>query len=81
VAQNDNNHFSTFGKAVTAKYTYSSIYLQIILLAIHFYGKAASQLVNVDLVVTRAVALLDSFKCDYELERVIVGLADILANQ
>jgi hypothetical protein len=24
---------------------------------------------------------LDSFKCDYELERVLIGLADILDNQ
>lgn len=76
------NRNSPFGQHRNGpKYIYSSVYLQIILLAINFYEKAALQLININSIAGKVVQLADCFKCDYELSRIILGLSYILDNQ
>lgn len=78
--KNQGTPFGKFGNNAP-KYTYTSVYLQIILLAVNFYDKAALQYINLPLVIHKVVALADTFKCDYELSRIIVGFSHILNNQ
>lgn len=49
---NGSNNFKSFGKDIhNAKYIYTPVYLQILLLAINFYGKAAEEKINVTILV------------------------------
>lgn len=65
----------------SAGYIYSSVYIQIIMLALHTYGKNALAHINPHFVVQRLIFLQNNFKCDYELARVLIGIADLLGMQ
>ena len=81
-AEFQKNKNSPFGlQKNEPKYIYSSVYEQIILLAINFYEKVAIDQVNINSIIAKLVQLADSFKCDYELSRIILGLSYILDNQ
>jgi hypothetical protein len=69
-----------FGSQLAVKYVYTPVYLQILLLAIHFYQPPAEQ-VDPSLTVEKVLALANSFRCDSELSRVIVGLTHVLSQQ
>ena len=78
--KNKNTGFVTFGKDLTPlKYTYTPVYVQILLLAINFFDKSVG--LNPASVVEKAVAVADQFRCDYELSRVIIGFSHILNNK
>lgn len=36
---------------------------------------------NLPIIIQKVIALADSFKCDYEISRIIVGFSHILDNQ
>lgn len=57
---------------------YSSVYLQIVMVAIHFYGSTVASQLNVDSLLLKLVALQEHFRCDYEIGRVLIGLGDLL---
>ena len=59
-------------------FVYSPVYLQIVMVGVHFYGNAVISQVNVDSLLLKVVALQDCFKCDYEIGRVLIGVADLL---
>jgi hypothetical protein len=81
-SRNGTSGFNTFGKTVLpVKYTYSAVYLQVLLLAVNFYDKLAGSLFNTGLIVERVIQLSDNFRCDYEITRVIVGFSHILENK
>jgi len=61
-----NNQIGNFGRdVIVSKYTYTSVYLQIILLAFYYYGKTAYSMLNVNVIVGKVILLIDNFKCDY----------------
>ena len=70
-----------FGNQMSGpKYTYSPVYLQILLLSVYFYKCALDQM-NLNVIIERVIVMQESFKCDSELSRVIVGFSHILHNQ
>jgi hypothetical protein len=79
VEKNKNTPFGLYKNG--PKYIYSSVYIQIILLAVNFYEKAAIEQINLNSAVAKLIQLVDGFKCDYELSRIIVGISYILNNQ
>ena len=50
------------------------------LLAVYFYKNGLEQM-NINVVVERVLSMADTFRCDSELSRVIVGFSHILNNQ
>jgi hypothetical protein len=69
------------GNITPGRYVYSSVYLQIVMLAVHFYGEAALAHFNVTTILGRLLFLQDNFKCDYEIARVLIGLSDLLERR
>ncbi len=65
----------------SAKFVYSAVYLQIVLLAIHSYGRTVINQLNLTSLIQRLLELQANFKCDYELARVLIGVADLLQLQ
>lgn len=68
------------GATLPSAYVYSSIYLQIVLIAVHTYGPEALSHLNVHSIVSRVLFLQNNFKCDYQLGRLIVGITDLLGQ-
>lgn len=63
-----------------SKYTYTPIYLQIIMITVYYYGNVAQD-INFNLIVGRVVDLQEHFKCDYEISRIVVGIISMLEFQ
>lgn len=59
-------------------FVYSSVYLQIVMIGIHFYGNTVVSQVNIDSILLKVVALQEHFRCDYEIGRILIGVADLL---
>lgn len=53
----------------------------MVLLAVHFYGQAALAHLDLPALLQRVLFLQENFRCDYELARVLVGLADLLEQR
>jgi hypothetical protein len=75
------NGFSRFGANSANKYIYSSVYLQLIMLAVHFYGNVVLNSVSIDSILSKIVLLQDNFKCDYEISRIIIGISGLLEQK
>lgn len=69
------------GASKSSKYIYSSIYLQIIMLAINFYGNVVIHQININYVLGKIVYLQNNFKCDYEISRIIIGISVLLERK
>ena len=84
IVESDNatNHYNMgFGNQMSRpKYTYSPVYLQVLLLSVYFYKCALGQM-NLNIIVERVIVMQESFKCDSELSRIIVGFTHVLNNQ
>jgi len=64
-----------------SKTVYGPIYLQIILLAIHFYPNVALNAVNGNWIATELLRNWERFHVDYEICRLLIGVADLLSFQ
>ena len=69
------------GVSKSSKYIYSSIYLQIIMLAINFYGNVVIHQTNINYILGKIVYLQNNFKCDYEISRIIIGISVLLEQK
>jgi len=48
------------------------------MLSIFSYGKVATSKFNIESIVNKIIQLKDTFRCDYEISRILIGIASIL---
>jgi hypothetical protein len=63
------------------KSTFGPIYLQIILLSVHFYPEVTLGIMNGDWIVTEILQNWERFHVDYEICRLLIAIADLLNFQ
>lgn len=75
------NSIKTDNKSLPSKPIYSPIYIQIILLAVHFYPQTTLSVINGNWIATETLRVWERLHVDYELSRLLIGIADLLHYQ